>query len=479
MSLAIPAKERFAQFLEDERIISKGDKIIVACSGGADSVALMYLLGLLRFDLKLSLLAVHIDHQTRPGANEAEAELVKEICRKLNVALVIRKIKPEPGSGFENRARDLRFSEFEHILRLYNFNKLALGHHKNDQAETVLMNLFRGAGVGGMGGIKPILGHVVHPLLCFRKKELTDLLSSQSIPWMEDASNSDIRLRRNYLRNEIIPLLEEKVHPAVVEKIALQAAISREAEAFFREQAKQRFKRLCIDQSPSRIVLKLKGLTNLSSIEQFYTLRRVYSLLSETEQDFYWHSFGDIRELYGEEGSKETMLQKGIRVERRYEELIFYTALDNLASPPPEPVIVEEDRSRVVWGNMRFSFKHIRVLPKHDEIDRHNIYLDADKVVFPLVIRSREEGDRFMPSGMQNFKKLKDFFIDEKVAKNERDRMALVCDSEKILWIAGMRMDQRALPGPQSTHYLQVHLESMDEKPNRAASRHKKQGENE
>ena len=479
MSLSTQAKEKLARFLEEERIISRGDKIIAACSGGADSVALIYLLGLLRFDLKLSLLAVHIDHQTRPEANEAEAELVKDICRRLNIALVIRKINPEPGPGFENRARDMRFGEFERILRMYNFNKLALGHHKNDQAETVLMNLMRGAGMGGMSGIKPCMDHVIHPLLCFSKKELTELLLSEKIPWVEDATNSDVHQRRNYLRNRIIPLLEENVHPGVVEKISLQAAISREAEAFFREQAKQRFKRLCIEQNPTRIVLKLKGLPNISSIEQFYTLRRAYALLSGTEQDFYWHSLADIQALYGSQGSKETLLQKGIRVERRYEELFFYTAQDSLAAPPPEAVTVEEERSRAVWGSMRFSFKHIRVLPKHEEFGKHCIFLDADKVVFPLVIRSREEGDRFIPKGMQNFKKLKDFFIDEKVAKNERDRMAIVCDSEKILWIAGMRMDQRACPVPESSRYLQIHLESMDEKPNRAANRHKKQGDNE
>ncbi len=479
MSLSTQAKEKLARFLEEEKIICRGDKIIAACSGGADSVALIYLLGQMRFDLKLSLLVVHIDHQTRPEANEAEAELVKEICRRLNVALVIRKIKPEPGPGFENRARDMRFAEFEKILRIYNFNKLALGHHKNDQAETVLMNLMRGSGIGGMGGIKPSSAPVIHPLLCFRKQELIELLRSENLPWAEDASNSDISLRRNYLRNRIIPLLEENVHPSVVEKISLQAAISREAETFFREQAKQRFKRLCTDQSPTRIVLNLKGLSNLSSIEQFYTLRRAYSLLSGTEQDFYWHSLTDIQALYGSDGSKESALQKGIRVERRYEELYLYTPQDSLAVPPPEAVTVEEDRSRAVWGNMRFSFKHIKVLPKHEEYGKHCIYLDAEKVVFPIIIRSREEGDRFIPKGMQNFKKLKDFFIDEKVAKNERDRMAIVCDSEKILWIAGMRMDQRACPGPESSRYLQIHLESMDEKPNRAANRLKKQGDNE
>jgi len=476
MSITDQAKQKLSRYIDRLDIIVPGDKILIACSGGADSIALLYLLTLIRYDYKLSLLAIHINHQSRPGANEAELELVKDHCREMNVPLVVRKIAPQPGAGFESRAREMRFHEFEQILKLYRFNKIALGHHKNDQAETVLMNLLRGAGINGMAGIKPVNNEIIHPLLTFAKGELLDLLREANLAWAEDISNQDNKYRRNYLRNDLIPRLQSEIHPEVIEKICQQAEISREAEAYLRLIAQKHLKKLLIDQSQTELRLSLDGLKKLNRMEQYYVLKLAYTAVSNIEQDFFWHNLAEIQALYDAEGSKYIRCQNGITVQKQYEQLIFSNE-ERARNVPSEPMLLEEDRARAVYLDYRFTFKNIKVLPGGRDHDKATIYIDQDKIVGALTIRTRQAGDRFMPSGMSHLKKLKDFFIDEKIPKYERDKIAIICDSEKIIWIAGLRQDQRSMPDESSVRYLQIAVEAVNEKPKRAASRSKKQGE--
>jgi len=389
----------------------------------------------------------------------------------------VRKLGPFSPSDFENQARIARFREFDHIRKLYKFDKIALAHHRNDQAETVLMNLFRGAGISGMGGIKPQNAELIHPLLCFNRAELRSYLSSSGMRWSEDASNLDNSHRRNYLRNEIIPLLEENLAPGIVERIDLQARISRQADQLLKANSLKQFKKLVRDQSGSRIVLDSVRLAKLSEIEQYYVLKKAYSLLSGLDQDFFWHSFSGILALLSSEGSKQSILQHKIRVYKQYGELIFSNAEAGTEPEEPQELVLEEDRNRAVFMDYRFSFKYLKVLPRNWKEDPFTVCLDADKISFPLTIRARRNGDRFCPTGMSTLKKVKDFFIDEKVPKFDRDKIAVFTDTEKIIWITGFRADQRVCPDGSSSHFLQITAESLHEKPKRAASRIKKQGE--
>ncbi|MDZ4182120.1 MAG: tRNA lysidine(34) synthetase TilS, partial [Candidatus Cloacimonadaceae bacterium] len=187
------------------------------------------------------------------------------------------------------------------------------------------------------------------------------------------------------------------------------------------------------------------------------------------------HSFDSIISLLDAEGSKEMRLAHGVSVKKQYKELVLAKA-GEIDKPEQEALAVEEDRTRVVYLDHRFSFKHLRVFPRDQEYDRNTVVLDADKISFPIHIRSRKPGDRFQPSGMEGFKKLKDFFIDEKVPKFDRDNVPVFDDGEKIIWIAGYRADQRASVDEHSGRFLQIVAEPVHEKPKRAASRKKDSG---
>jgi len=469
------ALAKLHRYVKDQKLFCAGAKILLCCSGGADSVAMLQLFSRLRAQMHITLLAVHVDHQLRGAESDADVELVKQICLSLNIPLIVRKIKLDKREGLENQARKKRFASFREILELYRFDRIATAHHKNDQAETMLMNLLRGAGINGLAGIKPSSGVVIHPLLCFSKQELVDLLTEEGVPWREDSSNSDNTFRRNKIRNELLPLIIDSINPAAVEKLSEQAKIFLETEQLLQAQAQKHLKRTVLEQSGEAITLSLDKLEKLSRVEQYYVIKAAMASIGASEQDFFMHGFEEIIRLTASSGSKQTKLGNKVFVRKQYRELTLSSA--EFVVSIPEPLSVEEDRCRAVYGDYRFSFKILKVLPKKRDEGGFRVYLDADKVRFPFTIRSRQEGDRFIPLGMKQQKRLKEFFIDQKVPKFERDSIPLFDDGEKIFWVVGHRLDARVAIDSGSQRYLHVTAELVHEKPKRAASRIKKFGE--
>lgn len=456
----------------EHKLFPAGSKLLLCCSGGADSMAMLHLFSRLRSIMQITLLAVHVDHQLRGAESDADAELVKEQCLQLNIPVIVRKIRLEKSGDLENQARKKRLEAFHQVLDLYRFDYIVTAHHNGDQSETMLLNLFRGAGLNGLAGIKPRSGKILHPLLCFEKKELVSVLTEAGIPWREDATNQDQSFRRNWIRHTLIPMLEKELNPALGTKLGLQAQIFAEADATIRQKVQPLLRKALLELTPDSVTLSLPVLRKLGRLEQFYVLKGLVSSLSGTERDFFQHNFEDIRALMEAQGSKYIALNRRLCVRKQYDELIIarMAPIEELAPP----YVVEEDRSRAVWGDYRFSFKILKVLQEHRLEDGDHVYLDADKVHFPFTIRSRKPGDRFMPLGMTQTQKLKEFFINNKVPKFEREKVPVFDDGGKIFWIAGYRLDARAAIGPDSTRFLHISSERVHEKPMRAASRSKK-----
>lgn len=463
-------------YINAKELFPGGARLMLAISGGSDSVALLCLFSRLRSLMHVTLLAVHINHGLRGSESDADESLTRELCLRHNVPLIVRRLDLKPGADLENRARGARFAIFEKLLKLYQFDLVVLGHHRDDQAETMLMNLIRGAGIGGLAGIKPLSGKVVHPLLDFGKEELRELLREEGLAWREDASNADPGYRRNHIRSELIPQLTRDYNPRVVERLAAQAEVLADADKLLRAMARTHLKRVSLEQSPDRVVLDISALNKLSRSEQYYVLKLAYSALAGTEADFWAHSFSGVMALLSGGGTKLSRLRHGIGVTRQYNELILHR--DTLELTEPEPLQVEEDRARAVYLDYRYSFRYLKVLPRPAYMDHNSVIIDADKISYPFTIRVRRPGDRFIPTGMTHSKKLKDYFIDAKVPRERRGMIPLFDDGEKIFWITGLRADARVAPDEHSNRYLQITAEAVNEKPKRAASRIKNQGVN-
>lgn len=464
--------KRFLNYCKDHALLNSGDKILLALSGGADSVALLHFLIKCRSELRISILAVHINHNLRGEESDKDETFCKNLCQNLGVPIIIRKLDFDNLQNLENSARHQRFEIFNRLLKLYQFSKIATAHHKNDQTETLLMNMFRGTGMGGMSGIKPISANVIHPMLCLSKAEITDYLCQKQIPWREDLSNANTSFRRNLVRHEIIPIIEKKINPSLIDTMSRQAEIFRKNDEYLRSVCHTKEKRITIDSSPEAILLDIAKLQRLADTEQFYILRSVYAKFAKTEADFYYHTLEEILRLCHSEGSKHIVLAHDITITKRYNELCFAKSSEH-SSEKPSILHIEEDRSLALHMDHRFTFKQLKVMPKESESQEgwHHELLDMDKVVLPLYIRSREDGDRFVPLGMKHSKKLKEFFIDEKVPKYERDRVPLIFDQEKLIWVVGYRLDDRVRCDDKSTRYLHITAENTAITRKRAANR--------
>ncbi|MDD2230745.1 MAG: tRNA lysidine(34) synthetase TilS [Candidatus Cloacimonetes bacterium] len=473
MDIAVALK-KLSLNIHHNCLIDSGDKLILACSGGADSNAMLYMFSRLRHSLNVKLLAVHVNHQLRGDASTADELAVKQLCQKLNVPLIIRRVDVPKNGNLECQARTLRFKAFEQVMNSYSFHKILLAHHRDDQAETVLQNLFRGAGVGGMAGIKPQIGYIVHPMLIFTRAELEEILAEASLTWQKDASNMDNGFTRNRIRNDLLPKLKEEYNSAITERLARQAEIFNQADQLLQKRAKMQTKRITLEYTPQKVVLEIPALQKFSDIEQYYILRQAFRSVSNQETDFMTVHFEAIQDILTSQGSKQLHLTLGVKVKKIYGELHLYQKEDS-ATSLEEELEIDMDRARAVYGDYRFSFKYLRVEPKDYFVDggTYHILIDADKVKYPFKIRFRKPGDRFIPFGMKHFKRIKEFFIDGKVPKYDRELVPIMDDGEKLFWIVGHRVDERVRFDENTTHYLQIIAEPTQTKPKRAANRNK------
>jgi len=473
MLQAAPLAERFESHVVSNSLLEPDQKIVIGVSGGADSVALLHLLLQLRGKMRLTLLAVHINHNLRGEESQTDEQFVRNLCSTLSIPLVVRQVRFEGKTGLENQARAKRRQILTQVLDSYKFDRIALAHQKNDQAETVLMNLLRGAGITGLGGIRAVSGKFIRPLLPFTKAEIEQWMRDNHHQWRTDSSNQDSTFTRNRIRHELLSMLQDSFHPQVMEHLAEQAGIFQQADGWLMQHCARLLKKLTLDETDDMTTLDLRRLKAMTELEQFYCLRSVYARLSGTQQEFFRHSFAEIGKILRGEGCRQTSLAHGIRVYRQYDELIFSTKDLDKASEEAKELTLDEERTHFAFQNWRFTLKYLKLLP-HDyatPVDRLSVCIDLNKVTLPLTLRLRQPGDRFVPLGMQSEKKLKEFFIDEKVPRTERDKVPILTDVEKIVWVVGYRLDNRVLCSPDTHRILHITLEPVTAGRKRSANR--------
>jgi tRNA(Ile)-lysidine synthase len=433
--------------------------IVVALSGGSDSVALAHLLVDLERGGELRVAGfAHFNHQLR-----AQADADERFCESMAVALGktlavdradVAAIARRDRRSIEDAGRQARHGFLERARAQLGADLIALGHTRDDQAETFLLRLLRGAGARGLGGMHPRRGAVIRPLLDCRRAELQEYLAARGIDFVHDASNDDVNVPRNRVRAELLPMLERRFNPAIVDVLATEAQVAREEWRWMEASAREAMTRIChptaegcrIDAAAlidlpvalSRLVLK-------TAMERVAGGRSL-SFTHVDEALRFCRGGGACLDLPGqvlERNGREVVLTS--RPERRPDG--GATATTNLfrysLSIPGEVRIEEtggyvsaelvEPRGRAVVGR-RFS-----IAPSPDVA-----FVQLDPVSGPLVVRNRRPGDRFRPLGLGGGKKLQDFFVDRKIARERRDRVPIVVDqSGRIVWVAGYGIDER------------------------------------
>ncbi len=434
--------------VEKYGMIRQGDRVVAAVSGGPDSVCLVHVLWALKDELDMDLVMAHFDHGLRPGEDEEETRFVRGLASSLKTHLLegraSRELLDGPGS-LEERSRHARYAFLDEAKRKASAQKIALGHHLDDQAETVLMRLLRGSGPLGLaGGPPPRDQGIIRPLIEVSRSQILAYLEDKGAPFMQDSSN----LQKNYLRNrirlEILPALES-IQPNIAAILSQTAGIMRADEAWLDSCAGDWLRAYSGRPEHEHIQIPVSSFSSLPDALKPRVIRRIFATLTGSLRGMGTRHLKAVAELSsGLRPQGEIHLPRGVLVKRIYNQLVF-SEVNGEKSPDfcytmqgPGTLDMPALGKRLVVEEDEPSNGALR-----EDSSPSTACLDGDKVTYPLTVRNFRPGDRFIPLGMKGRKKVKDFFIDLKIPSNERDRVPIITSGDKIVWICGLRIDEQ------------------------------------
>jgi tRNA(Ile)-lysidine synthase len=480
-------EQRVLEFIRQSRMIAAGDRVSVAVSAGADSIALFRLLEALRDELGITLLAVHFDHMLRDKESDADARFVAELARASGVEYFsgredVRAEAERTGANLEDAARRLRYAFFERALREKRATRIAVAHTADDQAETVLGHVMRGTGLTGLAGIYPVVelaggGEFVRPLLSARRQELRDYLQSRGQIWREDATNRDETRLRARIRARLLPFLERDFSPAIVEHLGELARFAREEESFWGALVEDRLKSCCevlelagfgksLKVLASDLLAPLPFMKDVASVQNAgkrpsgtsralteRLVRRLYESVRGDRRELSARHVEQVIHLAANSTSgKRVSLPGRIEVERVFDHLIFSTAASAPRSSTAretkgEPstyqyVVSSLDRSETMLAvpelATRFCLKMVDwPLPESDTKSQSSV-LDAAALHLPLILRNWRPGDAFRALGHGRARKLKQMFLADRIPVSQRARWPVLESDGQVVWARGM-----------------------------------------
>ncbi len=447
-------ENRILSTILTHRLVDGVVHLLVAVSGGADSTALLHVLHRLQPRLGLNRLTVaHFDHRLRGEESTEDARFVRLMAEGLGLDCItgsedVQEHRRTRGGSVEMAARTCRQGFFREAAVACGADALAVGHTAGDQAEEVLLRLLRGTGPSGLAGMRPKERNgIIRPLLFVTKREILEYLHAHGLPFREDPSNFEATCRRNVLRREVMPLFEKHFHPAVVRTLSRGAELSREEEAYWAAVVEEQWGGVCEASPPSRVHLKLASLGNLHIALQRRLVRHGISLLKGNLQRIEaCHIDAVLRLAFRSISGRSVRLPGRIRVTREGSLLVLSQHTGFANTSIASPVVVANP------GNFRFGEWMLRFSQgSREEVldvggNFHSPFrasLDAHRIAWPIHLRHWQTGDRFQPLGLGGTKKLQDFFVDSKVPRSLRQDILLVCDTVKICWVVGHRLDDR------------------------------------
>jgi len=455
-------QNRSLKFIRQHRLVSPGDRLLVAVSGGPDSVALLHILNALKQTLELKqLTVVHFDHQLRGKASEQDLNFVESLAESLNLPIIVRQgdvlsYRKEHGLSLEMAARACRHNFFREVMEKLQVQKVALGHTADDQAEELLLRLLRGTGPAGMAGMLPCSQQgIIRPLLFASKAEIINYIRDMELSFRQDESNLQPFCQRNMLRLKILPMLAEHFHPQISQTLSRHANLIRDEEDYWAQQINSCWAKVCGEENSSRVSLSLPILVSLHPALLRRILRYAVERLKSNLFGFYAVHFEILWGWIFTAGSgKALQLPDNIWVYREAEKLVI-ARKHPYSSEPINLTITEVGLYDFHTLRVGLSLKQI-TSPESPPTLRNSAWIDADKIEWPLNIRSWQPGDRFRPLGLEGTKKLQDFFTDTKVPRSRRGQIPLLCDRKGICWLMGYRLDERVRVTAETRRILVV-----------------------
>ncbi len=409
--------------LRQQEMVQPGQTVAAALSGGRDSVCLLHVLQQLSVKLSFKLMAVHVHHGLREEADADEA-FCRKLCEDLGIELWTNRVDTPArvkadGESVEEAARNLRYAVFEELVKTGNVQRIALAHHQQDQAETVLLHMLRGSGLTGLCGMKAKRLPYIRPLLEVPAAEIDDYIKENALPHVEDSSNQDTAYRRNHIRHQLLPLLQREYNPEIVRALAHMAVRLQEEEDYLNMQTPDVSEEISIS-------WLLQYPVNLQKRILRKWLRE-HGLVQDVQQVHIEQLLDLVRGSTG----RRISLPKGLTAQKSYDILVIHRSI-------PCQILQQGFPSfQMEYMPLAQAIKHWDNQQQVPALKEEK-WLSADVLESKPVWRTRRTGDYIVVAGGR--KKLKDFLIDEKVPREERDKLLLLADGAHILWVFGYRI---------------------------------------
>lgn len=456
--------EKIRQTIAKYRLLENGDRVIVAFSGGADSCALLLCLAGLAETFRLKLTVAHFNHGLRGAESDEDEMFCRKLAQELRLDFVREKMsRPSVPKGVspEDYFRRERYRFLDKVATEHGGNKIALGHHLQDQAETILINLLRGSGLDGLKGFLPMRGNkYIRPLLEVSRHEISDYLKLAGIEYREDSSNkSNIHLR-NHVRNELIPFLKEEYNPRIERCLARTAEIIRRDDEFINGFIGEILVSSDIQETKDEVSFSADFLKSLHAALGFRLIRSLLEGLAPEGKGFSSSHVQLLVDLAitGSSG-KEISLPYNLRALKEYDRIVIKSKGGKDVKDYEYPLSIP--------GKVDLKERHIILSTRRarvDEIDFNcscRTYFDDGKIKGPLVVRNRRQGDWFEPLGTRGSQKIKKLFIDRKISRRKRDSIALIADHESVIWIEDMHLSDRVKVTSETRDVLILEIQPL------------------
>ncbi|WP_288981348.1 tRNA lysidine(34) synthetase TilS [uncultured Flavobacterium sp.] len=431
---------KFQNHIEQNFPQLKDKKLLLAVSGGIDSMVLMHLFQQLLYDISIA----HCNFQLRGNESDGDEMLVKEICQDGYIPYFITSFDTEKYSrdnklSIQLAARKLRYDWFKELLAENQLDYLVTAHHLDDNVETFLINFIRGTGLEGLSGIPTQNGNIIRPLLPFSRLEIENYALENKIQWREDSSNASDKYFRNKLRHDIVPILKE-LNTGFLDSFQNTLNYLQQAESLVNDASKLVYEKVAVEKE-NQLEIHLKSLLEYQNYKAY-----LYQWL----KGYGFTSWNDVYDLVQAQSGKQVFSETHVLLKDRTILLLY-----------PKNKYDEQAVYKIEKEQSNLNFPLNLVFSKAVNISlngNHTIFVDADKVQFPLELRKWQEGDYFYPVGMNGKKKLSKYFKDEKYSLLDKENQWLLCSNDQIVWVIGKRADNRYIAHETTQLLLKIEL---------------------
>jgi len=421
----------------------RGKKLLIAISGGIDSVVLTQLFATLKFDISLA----HCNFNLRETESDLDEEFVKKLAKKLDIicfstSFETKKIAQEKKQSTQVAARDLRYHWFQEISKAHHFDYILTAHHADDNLETFLINLTRGSGLDGFTGIPEINDNIVRPLLKFSREEILFFAKENKILWREDQSNAATQYLRNKIRHKILPVLKE-INPSMLTTFSKTLENLQESAQIITDR---------IEETSQHVVLKENGVSKFK-VAKILELSNPKAYLFQLLKAYNFTEFKDVYNLLHAQSGKHVLSHTHVLLKDR--NFLILSERDFSSATDVKFQILANTHE--IKNPIHLTLEEVT---EQSIPNKKSMYVSKESLTFPLIVRKWENGDYFCPAGMQGKKKLSKYFKDEKLSLLEKQDQWLLCDANNtIIWVLGLRKDARYISIAPASKQLKITIQ--------------------